>query len=38
MHPTALSANENQIIGAIEVNQDLTEMNKTEKSLQRSLN
>tara|TARA_R110000822_G_scaffold143738_1_gene282171 strand:- start:81 stop:290 length:210 start_codon:yes stop_codon:yes gene_type:complete len=38
MHPTALSDNDNQIIGAIVVNQDITEMNKTEKSLQRSLN
>jgi PAS domain-containing protein len=38
MHPSALSAHDNQIIGAIEFNQDITEMNKTEKSLQRSHN
>lgn len=38
MHATPLFDNDNQIIGAIEVNQDITDLNKTEKSLQRSLN
>jgi PAS domain S-box-containing protein len=38
MHATPLFDNDNQIIGAIEVNQDITDLKKTEKSLQRSLN
>ena len=37
MHATPLFDNNNQIIGAIEVNQDITEMKKTEKSFQQNL-
>jgi len=38
MHATPLFDNDNRIIGAIEVNQDITDLKKTEKSLQQSLN
>ncbi|HDY84593.1 hypothetical protein LCGC14_1386910 [marine sediment metagenome] len=37
MHATPLFDNDNRIIGAIEVNQDITDFKKTEKSLQQSL-
>jgi len=38
MSATPLFDNDNRIIGAIEVNQDITDLKKTEKSLQKSLN
>lgn len=37
MYATPLFDNDNQIIGAIEVNQDITDLKKTERSLQQSL-
>ena len=37
MYATPLLDNDNKIIGAIEVNQDITDLKKTEKSLQQSL-
>jgi PAS domain-containing protein len=37
MHATPLFDNDHQIIGAIEVNQDITEMKKVEKSFQQNL-
>lgn len=37
MYATPLLDNDNQIIGAIEVNQDITDLKKTERSLQQSL-
>jgi len=38
MHATPLLDNDNRIIGAIEVNQDITDQKKTEKSLQLNIN
>ena len=37
MHATPLKDNDNNIIGAIEVNQDITELKSTERSLKQSL-
>ena len=37
MHATPLKDNDNNIIGAIEVNQDVTELKTTERSLKQSL-